>query len=77
MRKMIDAEQKKTEKANKIMLLERECQELHKSVEELEQKIEHTKRIESEKLQKVRIRLCRTGTTTRTRSRRSGPTTTS
>jgi len=33
---MINAEQKRTDKANKIMLMERECQELSKAVEDLD-----------------------------------------
>jgi dynein light intermediate chain len=33
---MIDSEQKKTEMHNKIMLLDRECQELNKCVEDLD-----------------------------------------
>ncbi|KAM3134460.1 28 kDa inner dynein arm light chain [Paramecium bursaria] len=52
MRKMIDAEQKKTDKSNKIMLLERECQELNKAVEDLDQKIQYTKKVETERMQK-------------------------
>ncbi|CAD8055176.1 unnamed protein product [Paramecium primaurelia] len=52
MRKMIDAEQKRTDKSNKIMFMDRECQELQKAVEDLEQKIQYTKKVETEKLQK-------------------------
>ena len=51
MRKMIDSEQYRTQMNTKISMLERECAELQKYVEEQEQKITLTKQFENEKLQ--------------------------
>lgn len=50
MRKMIDSEQRKTDMQNKIMLLDRECSELNKSVDDLDAKIQYTKKSETDKL---------------------------
>jgi len=52
MRKMIDSEQKKSNMHNKIMVLEKECSEYEKMVEELDKKIENTKKVENEKMMK-------------------------
>ena len=52
MRKMIDSEQKKSNMHNKIMILEKECSEYEKMVEELEKKIVNTKKVENEKMTK-------------------------
>lgn len=51
MRKMIDSEKKRTDLYNENILFDRECSELAKLVEELENKIEFTKKHENEKLE--------------------------
>ena len=48
---MIDSEKKKTDLNNENVLFDRECSELAKLVEELENKIEFTKKHENEKLE--------------------------
>ncbi len=52
MRKMIDSEQKKSNMNNKIMIMEKECSEYEKMVEELEKKIRNTKKDENDKMAK-------------------------
>jgi len=48
---MIDSEKKRTDLYNENILFDRECSELAKLVEELENKIEFTKKHENEKLE--------------------------